>query len=612
LFIDHKNNVYIGLWAGIGMNIISDGVMKTLRLDSKTRKLDWYNDFCEDNNGFIWIGTWGSYGLIKYDQGKISSVDISQPSWIPNKSLRSHFVSCLAKDDQENIWVGTTNKGLSVFNPLEEKVINFLNNTKHDIRPGQKIQCLYKGVDGKIWIGANGLFYYDGEQNTFKAIEPNHPLLQNEIMAILEDDHRNLWIATTDGMVKLAIDNHKMQAFHTKDGLIGEEFTGAAHKLEDGRLAFGTKSGLVVFNPIDVRSNKYIPIPFLSGFKIFEEEHDSLLNKGMPIVLDYNRNYISFTFSSTEYSSPEQAKYAYRLQNFEEDWRFTSGANRVAKYTYLEPGRYNFLLKTANADGLWNEEILKKEITINPPYWLTTWFISLEVLLAMGLIYAIIKYREYNINERHEADLLEQKLLRAQMNPHFIFNALGTIQSYIFSHAPLEAGGYLAKFAQLMRSILYSSKEEWITLEEEIAIIENYIFMQKLRYEDKWTSELVIDPRLDPEITMIPPMLAQPFIENAIEHGLKSKKEKGKLLVRIKKEQKKILVSIEDNGIGIEASRAKKAKKHKSLAVEITKKRLKMLGKKGIYQIQFKALQDANGTPCGTQVNYSLPLKTDN
>jgi len=186
---------------------------------------------------------------------------------------------------------------------------------------------------------------------------------------------------------------------------------------------------------------------------------------------------------------------------------------------------------------------------------------------------------------------------------------LGAIQSFIFENNPLEAGSYLSKFADLIRSILYSSREEFISLEEEIKILENYLAIQQLRYENKFDFHFDIDPGIDMEATAVPPMLAQPFIENSIEHGLKSKTEKGQIEIKIKHRGDHLLFIVEDNGIGIEASAGQKAKEHKSLAMTITKERLQLLNKSGMnYSMSVERIEDKNGNVLGTRVRYFIPF----
>ncbi|MEZ5196899.1 MAG: histidine kinase [Bacteroidales bacterium] len=211
--------------------------------------------------------------------------------------------------------------------------------------------------------------------------------------------------------------------------------------------------------------------------------------------------------------------------------------------------------------------------------------------------------------------MMEQRLLRSQMNPHFIFNSLSSIQSFIFESNPIEAGSYLSRFAELIRSILYNSREEFIPLEKEIKTLQYYFDLQQLRYTNKFDYEIDIDPLLEVESISIPPMLAQPFIENAIEHGIKHLDEKGLISVSFTlMKAETLLMMVEDNGIGIKAARSlknEKGEEHKSLATIITKERIEILNKgkrKKLYSMQINDTFDSNGMVDGTRVKFIIPF----
>lgn len=265
-------------------------------------------------------------------------------------------------------------------------------------------------------------------------------------------------------------------------------------------------------------------------------------------------------------------------------------------------------------DGFWNETGLAIPIVIRPPFWKTTWFYILEFLLAISAVFFIIKYREKKIREQNRFLVLEQKLLRSQMNPHFIFNSLSSIQSFIFESNPVEAGSYLSRFAELIRSILYNSREEYISLEKEVQTLTNYLDLQKLRYENKFDYEIDVDLLLDAETISIPPMMAQPFIENAIEHGIKHLDDKGFINISFTLLDDTVLIIVEDNGIGIRAAKKinnSKAKEHQSLATIITRERIEILNKgqkSKKYYMEIKDSTDLNGNVVGTKVKLIIPF----
>ena len=209
---------------------------------------------------------------------------------------------------------------------------------------------------------------------------------------------------------------------------------------------------------------------------------------------------------------------------------------------------------------------------------------------------------------------LEQRLLRAQMNPHFVFNSLNAIQNFIYDRRPAEAGEFLGRFAELMRMILDSSRDEIVPLDQEIRGLKNYLELQRLRFENRFSYSFEMPPELENEEVMIPPMLAQPFIENAIEHAFKGMKENGQVRVRFRRDGEQLIMEVEDNGIGIESGKANalqhpEKKQHRSLAIQITQERLQLLKEERKLGVEMKIidLKRLNEGIRGTRVTFRLP-----
>ena len=233
-------------------------------------------------------------------------------------------------------------------------------------------------------------------------------------------------------------------------------------------------------------------------------------------------------------------------------------------------------------------------------------------LVVLIVILAIVLNRQNKLREQQKNLLLQQKLFRSQMNPHFIFNSLTCIQGFITEKDTRTASRYLSKFAKLIRNILDSSIEEFIPLAEEIATIENYLELQKVRYEGKFDYSIEVDENIDIETIILPPMLAQPFIENSIEHGFKHKKSKGNIKIRFGLNNNLLRLEVEDDGVGREKAKEilyKHNKEHKSLATNITRERIQILNKKHKKKITFHILdlKNAENEPSGTIVKIEIP-----
>jgi len=249
-------------------------------------------------------------------------------------------------------------------------------------------------------------------------------------------------------------------------------------------------------------------------------------------------------------------------------------------------------------------------------------------MVAAGVLFSgimFILFRQRRIREVQDKIMLEQRLMRSQMNPHFIFNSLASVQNFIVRQDDKNASIYLSRFSDLVRSILNHSREESITLEEEISTIENYLSLQKIRFPDKFDYTLDIDIGIDTETVMVPPMLAQPFIENAIEHGIRHKAGKGKIEIRIRHSNNRtieqsnnrtieqLIFEVEDDGIGRQKAQEilkKQNKDHKSLATIITRERIAALNRKSKKKITLEIidLTDDLGQASGTLVRFVIPL----
>jgi sensor histidine kinase YesM len=239
---------------------------------------------------------------------------------------------------------------------------------------------------------------------------------------------------------------------------------------------------------------------------------------------------------------------------------------------------------------------------------------GLGITLVLVMLFAILFFRQNRIKAMHQNIQLKQRLFRSQMNPHFIFNSLASIQNSIINEDPMKASKYLARFSKLVRNILDSSAAETITLENEINTIENYLTLQKIRYPEMINFTISVDEGLDMEATLIPPMLTQPFIENAIEHGIKSKEIKGNIEVRFIRKNQTLVLEIEDDGIGREKAQENlKARDpgHKSMATNITQERINVLNRKRNRKIQFNIidLKDEAGDATGTKVVIEIPFE---
>jgi tetratricopeptide (TPR) repeat protein len=233
--------------------------------------------------------------------------------------------------------------------------------------------------------------------------------------------------------------------------------------------------------------------------------------------------------------------------------------------------------------------------------------IGLGILLVLLAVVAWLVVKQSRLKARQEAMLIEQRLFRSQMNPHFIFNSLQSIQGYIFEKNPLEAGKYLSDFSRLVRMILEDSSSDTITLTRELESLRYYLSLQQLRFADKFDFRIITDPNLATEEILVPPMLIQPFVENAIEHGLRFRETKGLLELSITNDTEFLHIQISDNGVGRKLASEQHSKQgHKSMATGITNERIEIINKRSKKKAKLTIIDLENHA--GTIVNLQLPL----
>lgn len=268
--------------------------------------------------------------------------------------------------------------------------------------------------------------------------------------------------------------------------------------------------------------------------------------------LKYNENTLSITFNAIQYKDDGLSEYSYQLDPIDKGWSNPSVHNAVSFYR-LSPGNYHFSVKARQKGHAWSEPAVFS-FQIQKAFWETWWFKSLLALLASALILTLFRLRLNRIRNKtvlaSQIRELEMKALKAQMNPHFIYNALNSIQSLILNNQTHEASRYISQFAKLLRNVLENSDKILITLDKELASLEHYIDLEELRMNMKVTYQVQLAKTILPSNIKIPPLILQPFVENALWHGLSQKEGDKTILLRIEVKDNFLVCSITDNGIG--------------------------------------------------------------
>lgn len=493
-----------------------------------------------------------------------------------------------------------------------------------------------------FWIGCSEGLYQLKKDKTSWTLKPFQAFPFDNVNSLEIDRKGNLWVSNNKGFGNISFSASRISGnfFSLEDGLQSLEFNSSSSTiLKDGRLAFGGVNGVNLFDPsavkpLDEKAHPSITnVSFNDGLPLTEENFNSQ-NSAFPgvtsIILKYSQNTLNLKFTALEYSAPHQNKYRISLVPTGSEANFSAATDRNdVTFFNLRENDYTFSLMASNSDGVWSDEIAILRIIVLPPWYRTWWFYSMVGLVVASFIYWYYRKRlaEVRKEESYKRELAELKqkeaeykqlvaetetaILRLQMNPHFIFNSMNSINSYILKRDIGTAGEYLGRFSKLMRMILNLAAKKYISVYEEQELLELYIQTEAMRFEDKFSYEIRLGDDLDPNDVLIPTMILQPFVENAIWHGLSNKKGGGAILVEFKIEEESLLCAVEDNGIGRQAAAdSQRGKKHESKALGITQKRLELMqketGKQAGYQVV--DLVEPDGSPAGTRVELIIPL----
>jgi ligand-binding sensor domain-containing protein len=616
----------------------------------------------EDKNGNLWFGTHLG-GVNKFD-GK-SFTHFTEKEGLSNNAVRG-----IAEDNNGNLWFATLN-GLSKFNPADNNK-NFTNFNNQGGLRDNKVVSILKDREGNLWIGSfdGGVSRYDGKN--FIHFTEKEGLTNNNVRNILQDKEGNLWFGTAFGLNKL--DKDKLTSLSSRrvggaanKGVSGESeplfktytyedgFAGfnvnwgkTLYEARDGTIWVAAEDRLTAYHPEDDIPDTIPPDIQLTGLSLFNDnipwqnlgkESDSniVLSNGVPLhdfrfdsvskwydipqrlSLAHNNNYLTFQFVGTTIQSPKKVKYQYMLEGLEDNW--SALTNRTeASYGNLPHGHYTFKVKAVNVDGYWSNEY-HYSVTIRPPWWQTWWAYTLFVLLSAGIIYSLFRYRLNKIRiqhqlavQQHKVTELEMQTLRAQMNPHFIFNSLNSINLFILENNKLQASEYLTKFSRLVRLILNNSQEAFIPLEQDLEALELYLELESLRFEQKFSYKIEVDQGIDTSVLKVPPLIIQPYAENAIWHGLMNKKDKGHLEISVYQQKNNLFCKIIDDGIGRKRAielKSRSSSPRKSVGMHITAQRIAMFQDQGESKtyVSVTDLVLPDGSAGGTEVLITIPFR---
>ena len=456
----------------------------------------------------------------------------------------------------------------------------------------------------------DGVFFFN--KDTVLNLNEKSGLTDNLCSSLFIENDSTVWVTTLNGLNRIVYSYKageftiRIKNLYRNDGL-PSNYINDIYVYNDS-IWLATNTGMAVFNEKDLPNYSYTPKMAIEAFKANDVDKDFLSSTG--INLDRNSNNIVIEFNCGTFKNAVSVLYKYKLVGLNSNWIETR--NNQVDFTGLPPGKYEFAVYAYSLNENWKSNIERIYFTIKPAYWQTTWFRVLLAATVLVIIFLLMFYQFRKVKNKftlqkkiinYEKELLEleQQALRLQMNPHFIFNALNSIQHAILSGKQNDAYNSLELFSSLIRGILENSKYKFISLEDEIEILKIYIQIEAKRFSSDFNYEVKIDPEIDTEAIKIPPMLIQPFVENSIWHGLMPKAEgEKKLILSFTGTDDAIICKVEDNGIGRNKAAAMKSKKHgTSLGTALTFNRvanINMLENKIRYAIEIYDKENDGGT----------------
>ena len=470
--------------------------------------------------------------------------------------------------------------------------------------------------DGRLWITSTaGLFIYDPATNRISQLNNDNEQISG-LSRICFDKYGNAWANGNTAVWCYQASRKQWISFSAADGLPGSDFSGVITRRYNGDIVAGLEGGVAVFHP-DKLTEKELRFPVIITEAAINGELQSfplMAGAEKKLRLLPGKNSVSADFAILNYENPAATRYYYKLEPLQKE--FLVNDNGHVNFNGLAPGHYTLYVRGGDKAGNLYDGEDRLDIYVMPR-WYQTLFFKLAALLLFSLaVFYFIRRRITTI--RKEASLnqriaeTEMQALRAQMNPHFIFNSLNSIENFIMLNEKRQASDYLNKFSRLVRSILDSSRNELVPLARDMDNLRLYVELEQLRFSNKFAYEEDTNAALLSGDYRVPSLLIQPYVENAIVHGIAHSRRED-LVVKVKTELKGdyICYTIEDNGVGREQAEAyKRLNKpmHQSVGLQITSERIDHFNKGKITggAIRFTDLYDGEGNPAGTRVQVQI------
>jgi ligand-binding sensor domain-containing protein len=575
LIHDLDHTVYAGYWSGV-VTQISGQVEKIMHVSPSSKKV--YNLYLDNNQRKIFIagdasgiisenkfqvinnpinglkdGTHIKNNFIKHADGFLfnsaqsSLIKIDRNEVVEVTECKNR-INCLFETNQGQLLLGCKT-GVLLFNDSSRLTSSFNNALE---RTSIEDMDYFHNQICFATLG-KGLIFFDGKKNT--SIGEGDGLLSDLVNKIYIHEN-DIWCATNKGISHIHFTDtgsfkYSIHNITTKEGLPDNEINDIT-SLND-TLWVATNSGICYFNSRNDFTNPVPPMVYLTSMRI--NGADTTIQN--TLSLSHNDNNLKISFEGISYKSQMDIIYRYVLKTrVDSITGFTK--NRDVDFLSLNPGDYTFSILAKNSSGVWSENTAVLSFVIDPPFWQTWWLRSIALMVITAAGFAFYKSRVKKIKEKFSNEKKQASLhltaMRAQMNPHFIFNVMSSIRNYMQNNDMPSAEKYLTSFAKLVRYTLDNSAVQEGTLEDELEAIRSYATLEMQRVTLGFDFEIQCEDEIDTDDVMLPSLMLQPFVENAIKHGIDRLAERGKIRVEIKKGNAGVVIIIVDNGVGRDAA----------------------------------------------------------
>jgi ligand-binding sensor domain-containing protein/anti-sigma regulatory factor (Ser/Thr protein kinase) len=526
-----------------------------------------WNDMLTDSSGTIWLAGWmpKAWGIARYDPAKNEFVEISD-STINKKTL--------------GVFVGDYYNSIGL------------------------------AANGSLLFSAYGGWNRTDEKGRIiqKVDTHDYDIADTYVVGISEDQHGNVFFGTREGLHIWLKGKNKVVRLSQMDGLPTDYLVNAHKKLRNGKLALGIPNGILLID-----TKKILQTRLTNRLRLTQTSVDGVFRTENTTRIELSRKETSLYlyFSDLSYLDPHKVYFRYKYSD-ENNWHDLGHRPELSLH-HITPGEYNITVEVSDNLANRQEQTLPLFVKAHPAWWQTWWFRITALILFIGLVAFLVRRRISNIwreaELKHRIVETEMMALRAQMNPHFIFNCINGIDALIQSNDKYYATVYLNKFAKLLRNVLDSSKQNTVSLAKDLETLQLYIDLEQLRDENKFTATIKADESLLLDDYQVPALVVQPYIENAILHGLRYRRDNdGRLTITVTKNEEHIEYIIEDNGVGRDMHRNGSRKHDHSYGMQMSGDRVKFFNNEEYASVVVTDLKN-NGKPTGTRVQVLLKIQ---